>query len=258
MSFIISTQAELLKTKRTASFWLSIIGAALIPTILFLNLTIDPGDAVKSLATDPWKKMFLTAWQILAALLLPMYIILIAALIPQIEIKNNTWKQVFASPQTVSAIFFSKFLTIHIMIFSCFILFNVLMIISGLLVNLVNPKFTFLHCSIDWETILRLNLKTYVSILSISAIQYWLSLRFKNFVAPVGIGLVLIIGSIVALNLNWVHVYKYPYTYALLSYDSMKKTNGPFFENHEWNSLGYFVIFMLIGFLDMKMRKEKG
>ncbi len=139
MSFIISTQAELLKTKRTASFWLSIIGAAIIPTILFLNLTIDPGDAVKSLATDPWKKMFLTAWQILAALLLPMYIILIAALIPQIEIKNNTWKQVFASPQTVSAIFFSKFLTIHIMIFSCFILFNVLMIISGLLVNLVNP-----------------------------------------------------------------------------------------------------------------------
>ncbi len=64
------------------------------------------------------------------------------------------------------------------------------MILSGVLANLINPEFTFLHRSIDWETILRLNLKTYVSILGISAIQYWLSLRFNNFVAPVGIGLV--------------------------------------------------------------------
>ncbi len=258
MSFIVSTQAELLKTKRTASFWLSLAGAALIPTIVFLHLTIDPGDAVKSLAADPWKRIFLIAWEILAGLLLPMYIILISTLIPQIEFKNNTWKQVFASPQTVSNIFFSKFLTIHIMMLFCFILFNLLMILSGVLVNLANPEFTFLHRSIDWETILRLNLKTYVSILGISAIQYWLSLRFKNFVAPVGIGLVLLIGGIVALNFNWAHIYKYPYAFPLISYDSMKKTNWPFLENHEWNSIGYFLIFMLLGFLDLKLRKEKG
>ncbi len=76
MSFIISTQSELLKTKRTASFWLSIIGAALIPTIFFLDFTIDPGNEIKDLAADPWKKMFFAGWQILAAFLLPMYIIL--------------------------------------------------------------------------------------------------------------------------------------------------------------------------------------
>ncbi len=258
MSFIISTQSELLKTKRTASFWLSIIGAALIPTIFFLDFTIDPGNAIKDLAADPWKKMFFAGWQILAAFLLPMYIILIATLIPQIEYKNNTWKQVFAAPQTVSNIFFSKFLTIHIMILFCFLLFNLLMILSGVLANLINPKFTFLHRSIDWETILRLNVKTYISILGISAVQYWLSLRFKNFVAPVGIGLALVIGAIIARNFNWAHIYKYPYTYPLLSYDSMKKTSGPFLENHELNSIGYFLFFMLIGFFDVKFRKEKG
>jgi len=257
MSFIISTQAELLKTKRTASLWLSIIGAAIIPTILFLHLTIQPGDAVKSLAADPWKKMIMMAWQVLAVLLIP-YIILISVLIPQIEFKNNTWKQVFASPQKISTIFFSKFLTIHIMICFCFILFNVLLIISGLMVNMVNPDFTFLHRSIDWETILRLNLKIYVSILGISAIQYCLSLRFKNFVAPVGIGLMLFIGGQVALSYHWVHVHQYPYAFPFLTYDSIMKTSGSFFENHEWNSLGFFVIFMLIGFLDMKTRKEKG
>ncbi len=258
MRFIISTQAELLKTKRTASLWLTIVGAALIPTIVFLNLTIDPGNAVKELAADPWKSMFLTAWQILAAFLLPMYIILISTLIPQIEFKNNTWKQVFSSPQSIGNIFFSKFLTIHILILLCFILFNVLMILSGVLINLINPKFTFLDRSVDWKTILRLNFKTYVSVLGISAFQYWLALRFKNFVAPVGIGLALLIGGVVALNLNWAHIYKYLYTYPLLSYDSIKKTSYPVLENHEWNSIGYLVFFMLIGFLDMRLRKEKG
>ncbi len=258
MSFIASTQAEVLKTKRTASFWLSLAAAAFIPTVVFLHLTLDPGNAVKSFAVDPWKEIFFSAWQILAALLLPMYTILICTLIPQIEFRNNAWKQVFASPQTVSYIFFSKFLTIHLMILFCFILFNVLLILSGVLINFIDPKFTFLQQSIDWEMIFWLNVKTYISILGISAIQYWLSLRFKNFVAPVGIGLVLIIGSIVAVNLKWAHVYKYPYIYPFLSYDSMKKTSGPFLENHEWNSFGYFVFFMLIGFLDMKFRKEKG
>ncbi len=258
MSFIISTQSELLKTKRTASFWLSLAGAALMPTIIFLKLTIDPDNVVKSLAADPWKRVFSIAWQMLVALLLPMYIILISTLIPQIEFKNNTWKQVFASPQTVSNIFFSKFLTIHIMILFCFILFNLLMILSGVLVNLVNPEFTFLQRSIDWEMILRLNLKTYISILGISAIQYWLSLRFKNFVAPVGVGMVLFIGGVIALNFNWEHIYKYPYAFPTLSYGLVNKAGGPFLENHEWNSIGYFLFFMLLGFLDLKFRKEKG
>jgi hypothetical protein len=29
-------------------------------------------------------------------------------------------------------------------------------------------------------------------------------------------------------------------------------------ENHEWNALGYFAVFTLVGFLDLKWRKEKG
>jgi hypothetical protein len=35
-------------------------------------------------------------------------------------------------------------------------------------------------------------------------------------------------------------------------------TAHPFLVNHEWNSLGYFVFFTLLGFLDLRYRKEKG
>jgi hypothetical protein len=257
MNFIIATEAELLKTKRTASFWLSIIGAVFIPTLFFISFFTDP-DAAKNLSKDAWNKLFFMGWQILCVFLLPMYIILVATLIPQIEFRNNTWKQVYASPQSVANIFFSKFLTIHIMILFCFLLFNVFMVLAAVMANLFNPQLTFLHTRIDLELLLRLNIKTYISILGISAIQYWLSLRFKNFVAPVGVGLALVIGSIIALNINWAHIDKYPYALPTLTLDAIKKPGRPFLENHEWNAVAWFAGFVLLGFLEMIMRKEKG
>ncbi|HKZ67721.1 MAG TPA: ABC transporter permease, partial [Chitinophagaceae bacterium] len=115
MSFIISTKAELIKTKRSASFWLSLIGSAVIPLIFFLVYVLEPKNASR-FQVKPWELHFTQGWQAFAAFLLPMFVILICSLIPQIEFKNNTWKQVFASPQSVGNIFFSKYLSIIIMI----------------------------------------------------------------------------------------------------------------------------------------------
>jgi hypothetical protein len=257
MSLLIATQAELLKTKRTASFWFSILGAALIPVVLFIALLTD-ADAAKNLAKDPWDMFLKMGWQILSVFILPMYIILVTTLITQIEYKNNTWKQVYSSPQSITNIFFAKFLTIQLMIIFCCLLFNVLMFLAAVMGNLINTGFTFFERSIDWPMLLRLNARTYISILGISVIQYWLSLRFKNFIVPVGIGLALVIGSIIAFNYHWEHIYKYPYAFAGLTFDSVENGRRPFLENHELNSMGYLVSFIVLGLLDLKMRKEKG
>ncbi|HZH94829.1 MAG TPA: ABC transporter permease, partial [Flavisolibacter sp.] len=179
MSFAIALQSEVLKTKRTASFWMSILGAAFIPAIFLIKLLLDPAEVAPALKAAPWKMYFAIGWEGLSTFLFPMYIILVCALIPQIEFKNNTWKQVFASPQSTGQIYFSKFLTVHLMIFLCYLLFNVFMILFAVVVNLVHSEYTFLQQPIDWSTLMQLNAKTYISILGISAIQFWLSLRFK-------------------------------------------------------------------------------
>lgn len=257
MSFLISAESELLKTKRTATFWLTLGGAALVPTIFFFVFWNNKEDW-SSFQKDPWSTFFSLGWQILSVFLLPMYIILSSTLIPQIEVKNNTWKQVFSSPQPMGNIFFSKFLTIQLMILLCFVLFNILMLAVGAAGSLINTNLNFLSRPIDVQMLLKLNLKMYISTLGISAIQYALSLRFKNFVAPVGVGLALVIGSIIAMNVHWKHIYKYPYAYPMLTLDAIKKHGSGFLENHEWNSIGYLVLFLLIGFLDMKLKREKG
>ncbi len=258
MSFIISTQAELLKTKRTSSFWLTITGAAFIPLMLFISFFAGDDASKAAVLKDPWTKYLNMGWELFCVLLLPMYIILVSTLITQIEYRNNSWKQVFASPQSLGNIFFSKFLTVHVIIIFCFLLFNFFMILAAVLANVFNPKFTFLSSNIDWQTLLQLNLKTYIAALGIIAVQFWVSLRFKNFIVPLGIGVALVIIAIVAMAAQVVHIYKYPYSFPILTYDFMQKKNRPFLENHELNSIGYFIFFTLIGFLDMKLRKEKG
>lgn len=258
MSFTLALQSELLKTKRTASFWLSILGAALIPTIFFLKCLLDPEEAAPEFKAAPWQTYFNIAWQSLSTFLLPMFIILICALIPQIEFKNNAWKQVFASPQSTAQIFFSKFLTVHLMILLCYVLFNAFIIISAVVVNLIHSEYTFLEHSINLGALMKLNAKTYISILGISAIQFWLSLRFKSFIGPVGIGLALLVGSIMATGFKWAHVYKLPHAHPILTLMSMEGKGPLVLENHELNSIGYFVFFTLLGFLDLIFRKEKG
>ena len=258
MSFTISLQSEVLKTKRSASFWLSISAAAMMPVLFFLIHYFKPEGGIKQLANDPWGTQFMWGWQSINFFIFPLFVILICTLIPQIEFKNNTWKQVFASPQSLGNIYFSKFMTIHLMIFFFYLSFILFMILSGVITNLLDSRFSFLHKSINWQKLATISLKSYLSILGISAIQYCLALRFKNFVAPVGIGLALLVLSIIARQVGWEHVYKMPYAHPLLTQETFRKTGRPFIENHEWNSILYFLAFILIGFVDLKFKKEKG
>lgn len=258
MSFSISLQSEVLKTKRSASFWLSILAAAIMPVIFFLAFYFNPKESSQGLNDDPWGTYFSWGWMVLNAFIFPMFVILICTLIPQIEYKNNTWKQVFASPQSLGNIYFSKFFTIHLMIFFFFLCFIALMFISAILTNMLNSSFPFFSKPVNWQMLGKLFIKTYISILGISAIQYCLSLRFKNFIAPVGIGLALLVGAIVARQVSWEHIYKVPYAHPLLTQESFRGTARPFIENHEWNSILYFIAFMMIVFLDLRFKREKG
>jgi UDP-N-acetylmuramyl pentapeptide phosphotransferase/UDP-N-acetylglucosamine-1-phosphate transferase len=77
-------------------------------------------------------------------------------------------------------------------------------------------------------------------------------------VVPVGIGLALLITAIVGTNLGWEHIFKVPFAHPGLTLNWFEKPAKYWLHAHEWNALGIFVVFTLIGFLDMKYRKEKG
>jgi lantibiotic transport system permease protein len=253
MNLIISIKAEIIKTKRSASFWLSVLGAAVIPVIFVLAYIIEPDEDY----SNTWRIHILQGWQVFNAFLLPMFIILICSLIPQIEYKNNAWKQVFASPQSIGNIFFSKYLTILIMVLFLFLAFNILLILAAIISNLLDSKFAFLSTSIDWTQVARLNIKTFISLMAIISFQYWLSLRFRNFIVPIGIGLGLLVTSLILYQFRWEHISKVPYAFPVLTMEGISETALKL-QNHELNAIGYCVFFTTLAFLDMRFRKERG
>jgi hypothetical protein len=184
-----------------------------------------------------------------------MFVILINALLPQLEFRNNTWKQVYTAPQPLVQVFLSKLLLTHLLTILCLLSFNLLMMGSLMIVGLQNPQLDLYNHTLNWMEVLLSNCRLYVTILGISAIQFWLGMRLRNFIAPIGIGFGLwFAAGILGFELHWKHLDKYPYAFSMMQ---VSKKFADVMPQVQWLSLGYAILFWLIAFLDMKLRKAK-
>jgi lantibiotic transport system permease protein len=114
--YIHSLQSEWIKTRRSTASWLVIIGGFFIPLIV-IAIRLIKSSRLPAIykAADFWERTFVQNWQVMAFFLLPMGVILATSLITQLEYKNNTWKQLHATPQLFSIIFFAKLTVIILM-----------------------------------------------------------------------------------------------------------------------------------------------
>jgi lantibiotic transport system permease protein len=253
-SFVINTSSELLKCRKTLAFWLTIAGSAFIPFVNLLIYLIETKQAMARLKANTWEVHISDAWQPATAFVMPMYVILVTSLIVQIEYRNNTWKQVYASARSYADIFFSKFIVVHILILSCFVLFNMFLVLSGYIANIFYSDYTFFSTAVPWNKLLSLTGRLYVSVLAMTTIQYWISLRFRNYMAPLGIGVgLLVIGFMI---LSWKKVIYYPYAYTAVTF-FLDKPSQPMGEQRIW-SFVWMAGILALSFWDTVKRREKG
>jgi hypothetical protein len=253
-TFLINTRTELWKCRKTAAYWITIIGSAFIPLFLMIAYISFPKEFVGDLGNNPWNNHIKNTWQAAAALFFPFYAIMVTSLVVQIEYRNNTWKQVYASPRSYADIFFSKFCIIQLLILSCFILFIVSILSSAVLANAFRPQYKIFDTAVPWQRLFGFAAKQYIAIMGMTAIQYWLTLRLKNYIAPLGIGLALVILGIIILS--WDKVIYYPYAYTAVTFFKNKGSNG--LANHEIYSLIWFGVILSLAFWDTANRKERG
>ena len=253
MNLLISLRSELLKTKRTASIYLCLIAAGIIPVTFFLEHSM--GNLSPETLQNPWPAFFMQGIWVICFGILPMYVILAATLLPQLEYRNNTWKQVLVSPQSKAILFISKFIVIHLYILMLLSTFIILMLSAGGLGQLIRPDVVLFSDKSNWSKFFNTAINTYIAILGISAFQFWLGIRFKNFVAPIGIGFALWMLTLLLLfDFKWEHADKIPYSYPILNVFPVIKTNTTFVH---WSSFGYALIFLVLGFLNFKKRTIK-
>jgi hypothetical protein len=259
MRFIHGFQSEWLKKKRSLASWLVCIGALFTPMIV-LTARIKNHAALPALyaSDDFWRKSWNQSWESMEVFLLPIGIILATGLIAQIEYKNNTWKQLHTTPQGFTAIFLAKFLVILIMLVEVFALFNMGIYLSAVIPALIFSNLPYPAAPIPWLDFWKANVNFFADCLPIVALQYLLSLQFKNFLVPVGAGFAIWFLGIGMLS--WEYSYLFPYNHGAINFLT---TSGQFASRKfpvsiERLAVLYFAAFTIASWVLYVTKKEKG
>ncbi|SDE64251.1 hypothetical protein SAMN05216464_10871 [Mucilaginibacter pineti] len=255
IQFVQSFESEWLKRKRSLASWLVICGAFFTPLVITVAKIVRHGAlAASSRLPNYWEALWKSSWESMAIFLLPLGAILASSLITQLEFKNNTWKLLHTTPQRYGVIFLAKLSVILVMMLQFLILFNIGIYLSGVLPGLLFGV-SYPAEPIPVTYFMTENGRYFLACLPIIALQYLISLQFKNFLVPVGIGLVLWILSVAVLS--WPYGHWIPYTYCSFNY----LKDGPKF-THAFPlitfALGYFLLFTVTAYILYLQRKEKG
>jgi hypothetical protein len=251
MNLLISLRSEILKTKRTASVYLTLVAAALGPLMSMLDLIFDGVPAEDK--TFIFEKMLTAKFQMTGFVVFPFFLMLICTLLPQIEYKNNTWKQVLTSPQTKAHVFVAKFINIQLLIVIFLVTYQLLMFANAVILHFMEPSLHVLNQPINGYRVLVILVNSYTGLLALCSIQFWLGLRFKNFVVPIAIGIACwFIGTILVIQFKSGFAAYFPYSFHIYG-------NFPQF-NSQLSTVGltsfvYAVLFLTIGFLDFRRRR---
>ena len=255
MNLAVSFRSELLKTKRTSIWYACVLIALVVPVIIILD-DYDTKEDISRLAAGPWQRVYQLGGQMLNILLLPLFVVLTCTLLPQLEYRNNTWKQVLASPQTYGQLFLAKLAVPLLMLLLFLLLFNCLLLLATVLLGTMHPGIHLANHPIDWNAVLRFNGQTVGAILGVLGFQFWMGLRSRSFLLPIGLGVGLwILSAMLAFEYKWAHADKFPFAFPFLSVYPKFAAKVPAML---WYSAGYFLLFLVLAFVDFRFRKPRG
>lgn len=256
LSFIHSVQSEWIKKRRSLASVLVITGAFFSPLIFTIYRIVHSEKLPAAYAGEKfWYSLWNSCWQSMAFLLLPVGVILATSLITQLEFKNNTWKQLHTTPLRLTTIFFSKLTVILTMLLQFFILFNIGISLAAYIPYLVIRDIPYPKAEFPAVHFLQQNAYYFIDCLPIVAFQYLISLKYKNFIVPLGAGFLMWAGALTLLP--WKYSHFLPYTYGMFNYTIGEGRTGPAVNIHLM-AIGYFVVLTAVGYVLYITNREKG
>lgn len=216
MNIATTFQSEIVKARRTASVYLTVLMALCLPIVNTIALVADgPYDRDKA---NPLQALYIENLKGINIMILPFFLMLICTLLPQLEYRSNSWKQVMTVPASAKEIYTAKFLHVQLLLALFIFIFCAGNIISAFIINLFSPSLHVLRISLDWPLLLNYLWRTYVLILPVSVIQFVLGLKLRNFVAPLAIGITSwFIGNILLFEMHSTLANYIPYVFTVLN-----------------------------------------
>jgi hypothetical protein len=254
--FLHSFQSEWLKRKRSLASWLMIAGGFFVPIMMLIyRLHYIQISGAENSSPLVWEIVYGHYWPVMSALVIPSVVIMATSLVTGLEFKNNSWKLVHTLPQSLTTVYFSKLSVILLMIFQFFLFFNIGVVLTVLIPALFSGKVSFPAEAFPFLHILKVNCKYFIDCLPIIALQYLIGLQFRNLIVSISAGLGIFIASV--MGLSWKYGYILPYIYCALFRDAAHHPNESQTYIHLW-AIGYFIFFLVAGYLLYVTKKEKG
>jgi lantibiotic transport system permease protein len=203
-------------------FW----SAVLLPLLLCLLLFVGFFNKSDQLTQLPglmlWLRFAGAILGVMGSLLLPMLIIFIAYSVNSIEHKADTWKTLFSLPISKLSVYAAKYFYAFFLVFLCLALFVVFTLGFGNLLSVLKPSLKFNEYNIA-NTLSHLYLKLFLSSLGILSIQFLLSLLFRDFLKPMGIGFICTITGVILVANNWTYAYLFPYSHPMMALKALQE-----------------------------------
>jgi len=260
--FLLSLQSEFYKSRKTLGFW----SAILLPLILMLLVSFGFFMKADKLTTLPpigiWAQFAGIPMAVMGTLLLPMFIVFVAYSVNSIEHKSDTWKTLFTLPIPKWSIYSAKFLYAVFLIFLSLMLFATFTWAFGNLLGAIQPKLKFSGYHMEKE-LFQVYFKLFLASMGILSLQFIMSLLWKDFLKPMGLGFVgVIVGVIMVTAAKWEYAYALPYSQPLLAIMGMSKkiknsVGFEIFTTEVLYSLGTAIVIFIIGYFIVERKSIK-
>jgi len=223
--FILSFRSEFYKTRKTAAFWSAIVLPLLICSLLFIGFFSHSDNLAKQPGAMLWFQFAGAILGVMGSLLLPMLIVFIGYSVNNIEHKAETWKTLFSLPISKLSVYSAKYFYALFLVIICLALFLLFTLGFGNLLSMLKPTLKFNEYHIE-GFLSKIYFKLLLSSLGILSIQFLLSLLFRDFLKPMGIGFAATIAGVILAGTGWKYAYLYPYSHAMLTVKSMHPSNN--------------------------------
>lgn len=212
-----SLTSEWRKVQGSFAMWFVVAGAAFVPTVLLIA-RIWRHQQLPGLYQDPvfWDTLAAQALEMTAVLLFPVGIVLLSSLVTQLEHRNVTWKQVHVTPQSAADIFLSKLLVLLMLIFFFLVLFNAGLFLVGALPSIAFPELRYPVQAFPLGALSRRACALFLASAPVIIGQFALGVLTRHFALALGVGLGLVIASLLAFS--WEYNYLTLYGYAGIEY----------------------------------------
>ena len=206
-----AVSAESLKLKRTLALRLAVI-APLFIVLLHLGVYLARGGAVEHSGANPatgFARGIVTLWTLL---FLPLWATLAASLCASLDHNGNHWEHLFALPLHRWPIYAAKWIVVIGLVVLSSICLPLFAMAAMEILKHVRPEWR--GVVLPWGLLVSGVCRSCGACLLLISLQCWLSLRWRSFLVPLGIGIAGIMSGVILISAPLKFLSLYPWTTA--------------------------------------------